>query len=123
MAHFAKINDSNLVTDVIVIHNNELLDENNVEQESLGISFAKTILGDGKYVQTSYNDAFRNQFAGIGFIWDSDNDVFYEPSPYPSWSLDSNYNWQSPVPRPQDSSYDYEWAWNEANQTWDSAQI
>lgn len=123
MAHFAKINDSNLVTDVIVIHNNELLDENNVEQESLGAAFAKTILGDGKYIQTSYNDAFRNQFAGIGFTWDSDNDVFYEPSPYPSWVLDSNYNWQAPVSRPQDSSYDHEWTWNEANQTWDSAEI
>ena len=76
MAHFCKLDENNVVTEVIVIDNNELLDENNVEQESLGIDFITNTLNiTGTWKQTSYNGNFRVNFAGIGDTYDEENDV------------------------------------------------
>ena len=92
MAHFCKLDENNVVTEVIVIDNNELLDENNVEQESLGIDFITNTLSlTGTWKQTSYN-TFGNQhetggtplranYAGIGFTYDETNDVFIPIQP------------------------------------------
>jgi hypothetical protein len=71
MAHFAKI-ENNIVTQVIVVNNEVLLDENNVEQESIGVAFCQDIFG-GEWVQTSYNANFRGKYAGIGDIYDGTN--------------------------------------------------
>ena len=82
MAHFCKLDENNVVTEVIVIDNNELLDENNVEQESLGIDFIKNTLNiTGTWKQTSYNGNFRVNFAGIGDTYDEENDVFIKFKP------------------------------------------
>jgi hypothetical protein len=115
MAHFAQI-INNLVQKVIVIDNLILLDENNQEQEQLGIDFCKSLLGsDTEWVQTSYNNSIRYNYAGIGFTWDPVNQAFYAPQPFNSWTLDSNYHWQPPVPYPTDGN---EYFWDESIQDW-----
>jgi hypothetical protein len=78
MAHFAEINENNIVQKVIVVNNEVLKDENGIEQESIGAQFCADLLG-GTWIQTSYNANFRGQFAGIGNIYDPINDVFVSP--------------------------------------------
>lgn len=77
MAHFAKIDESNTVTEVIVVHNNELLD-NGVESEAKGIAFCQSLFG-GTWVQTSYNGNIRKNYAGVGFTYDPIRDAFIPP--------------------------------------------
>ena len=92
MAHFAKI-ENNIVTEVLVVHN---------DLEYRGADFLANDLGfGGTWVQTSYNNNFRKKYAGIGYTYDAVNDVFIAPQPYPSWSLDENFDWQAPTPRPE----------------------
>jgi hypothetical protein len=80
MAHFAELDKNNTVKQVIVVHNNELLDENGNESEQKGIDFCVNLLG-GAWIQTSYNANFRGNFAGIGSLYDPVNDVFITPEP------------------------------------------
>lgn len=109
MAHFAQLDENNIVQQVIVISNDDLLDENGVEQESLGVAVCEAVAGAGSWKQTSYNGNFRKKYAAIGDIYNADVDVFYNPvGPYPSWVLDANYDWQPPVPKPEDGNL-YEW--------------
>lgn len=138
MAHFAKLDSNNIVEQVVVVNNNVLLDYDQIEtitndngqeiqiarateKEILGINFCKNLYGeDTTWVQTSYNGNFRANYAGVGFTYDSTNDVFYAPQPYSSWSLDENYTWQPPVPYPtiEEGSTDA-YSWNEDTQSWD----
>jgi hypothetical protein len=78
MAHFAEIDDNDIVTRVIVVHNNELLDDNGIESEQKGVDFCVAHYG-GHWVQTSYNATFRGVFAGIGYTYDETLDVFIAP--------------------------------------------
>ena len=78
MAHFAQIDNNNIVTNVIVVHNNELLDNNGIESESKGIEFCVQHFG-GRWVQTSYNATFRGNYAGIGYTYDENLDEFIAP--------------------------------------------
>lgn len=87
MAHFAQLNDNNVVTQVIVVHNNELLDENGQESEVKGIAFCQSLFG-GNWVQTSYNANFRKNYAGIGYTYDAVRDAFIPPKPEDNWVLD-----------------------------------
>lgn len=110
MAHYAFLDGNNIVTQVIVGRNEtEVVD---------GISDWETyyaeVLGQ-RCVRTSYNNKIRKQYAGIGFTYDADADEFVAPKPYPSWSLDSNNDWQAPTPMP-DNGKMYEW--NEASLAW-----
>jgi hypothetical protein len=117
MAHFAKLNENNVVTEVIVVNNNELLDDNGVELESKGIAFCNS-LTSGKWIQTSYNNSFRNIFAGIGYTYDYEFDVFIAPQPYPSWKLNyTTFIWEAPVAKPSEID-GYRWVWSEINQEW-----
>ena len=79
MAHFAQLDESNIVTQVIVVHNNELLD-NGVESEAKGVAFCQSLLG-GNWIQTSYNNNIRKNFAGIGYTYDIARDAFIAPQP------------------------------------------
>jgi hypothetical protein len=79
MAHFAQLDENNIVTQVIVVHNNELLD-NGVESEIKGANFCQSLLG-GIWVQTSYNGTIRKNFAGIGYTYDVARDAFIAPKP------------------------------------------
>jgi hypothetical protein len=115
MAHFAQLDDNNVVTQVIVVANEELLFEG-VENEAQGAIFCRSLFGnDTKWVQTSYNGTIRKRYAGIGFTYDAALDAFITPQPYPSWTLDENTDWQPPVPRPEDGKV---YGWFEPNQQW-----
>ena len=98
MAHWAELDKENKVLRVVVGDNNDVNGDE-------GYAWIIENLG-GTWIQTSYNGNFRKQFAGIGFTYDSNADVFIEPQPYESWILDKNYNWQPPVPKPEG---DYRW--------------
>ena len=95
MAHFAELDENNVVLQVIVVHNNELKGANGVEYENKGVEFCSSLFGHTNWVQTSYNNNIRKQFAGVGFTYDDVNDIFVAPQPYPSWSLDDNSDWQA----------------------------
>jgi hypothetical protein len=110
MAHFAKI-ENGIVTSVIVVHNNELLVDG-VETEQKGIQFCQSLFG-GTWIQTSYTNRIRKQYAGIGFTYDADADQFVAPQPFASWTLDSNNDWQAPTPKPEGS-----FIWNEETLAW-----
>lgn len=85
MAHFAEL-DNNIVKQVIVVHNNELLD-NGIESEVKGIAFCQSLFG-GIWKQTSYNGNIRKNFAGIGYTYDQERDAFIPPKPSEgSWIL------------------------------------
>ena len=106
MAHFAEIDENNVVQRVLVVDNS---------LEHRGADFLANDLGlGGNWIQTSYNNNFRKQFAGIGFTYNSQVDVFIAPQPYSSWSLDENFDWQPPTPRPSEGL----WNWDESTLSW-----
>jgi hypothetical protein len=120
MANFALIKE-NIVIAVIVI-DNEVITNNGIEVEQLGIDFIdslniKSIYDYDTIKQTSYNSNFRNTYAGIGFTYDSVNDVFITPKPYEDWIL-VNYKWEAPIPYPSD---DKQYFWN--NNQWNLINI
>ena len=120
MANFALIKES-IVIAVIVI-DNEVITNNGIEVEQLGIDFIdslniKSIYDYDSIRQTSYNSNFRNIYAGIGFTYDSVNDVFISPKPYEDWIL-VNYKWEAPIPYPSD---DKQYFWN--NNQWNLINI
>ena len=125
MAHFAELDANNVVQRVVVVGNdittaNGPLGENDkhVDGESWCINFFK----GGIWKQTSYNGNFRKQYAGIGYTFDFAKDKFIAPQPFPSWSLDSNDDWQAPVAYPTVTTYGdnapYSIFWDEDNQQW-----
>jgi hypothetical protein len=97
MAHFAQIDDDNIVTNVIVVHNNELLDDSGDEQESLGSAFCSNLLG-GTWKQTSYNSTFRKNFAGTGYTYDTIRNAFIAPQPSADYVLnEQTCQWDLPL--------------------------
>ena len=114
MAHFAKLDENNVVEQVIVVSNNDTLDADGNEVESIGVAFCQKLLG-GNWKQTSYNANFRKHYAGIGYTYDASRDAFIPPQPYPSWLLDADCNWQAPVAMPSDGKM---YSWDEAAQAW-----
>ena len=114
MAHFAEIDETNTVVQVVVVHNNELL-EDGIESEAKGIAFCQSLFG-GTWVQTSYNASIRKNYAGMGFTYDSDRDAFIPPKPFDSWVLnEETCQWQAPLPYPVEGG---PYQWDEANQEW-----
>ena len=106
MAHFAEINEDNIVQRVLVVPD---------EQEHRGQEFlANDLQLGGAWIQCSYNNRIRKQYPGIGYTYDSNADVFVAPQPFPSWALDENHDWQPTVPTPDDGEY----YWNEESQQW-----
>ena len=115
MAHFAEIGLNNTVLRVIVVHNNELMDENGQESEAKGAQFCRNLFG-GTWVQTSYNGNFRKNYAGEGFTYDSTRDAFIAPKPFASWNLnEATCQWQPPTPMPQDGAI---YNWDEETTSW-----
>ena len=95
MSHFAKLDSNNTVTEVLVS------EKDFINSGSVGDEF--------NWIQTSYNNNFRNKYAGVGDTWDEVNKVFISPQPFLSWSLDSSYIWQPPVARPHIGMPVVEW--------------
>ena len=124
MAHFAELNSSNEVLRVVVISNDDV-EANGGELSSEAETFVASIVPhseDGTaWKQTSYNSNFRKQYAGIGHTYDASKNKFISPQPYPSWSLDSNDDWEAPVTHPTITEIDSEPViiyWDEDNQKW-----
>jgi hypothetical protein len=117
MAHFAELDAHDVVTRVIVVSNNELLDENGVESEAKGISFCQSLYGvDTKWVQTSYNASFRKNYAGKGYTYSQSLDAFVPIRPFPSWILNETFViWEPPIPRPNDGN---KYRWDEDSLSW-----
>ena len=101
MSHFAEVNSDGIVQRVIVA------EQDFINSGAVGDSFL--------WVQTSYNDNFRKQYAGKGYRYDKAADVFIAPQPYPSWTLDGNHDWVPPTAMPTDGK---RYTWDEANTTW-----
>lgn len=117
MAHFAKLDENNVVTQVIVVANKDCSDANGVEKESIGIAFCERLFG-GNWKQTSYNGNIRKNYAGVGYKYHADIDAFVPPKPYPSWVLNDKAQWDPPVPMPSDASMEKRYSWDEATQSW-----
>ena len=108
MAHYAFLNDSNIVTEVIVgIDETELIE--GLDPETWYGNFRNQTCK-----RTSYNNNIRKQYAGIGYSYNEEADVFISPQPFASWTLDENFDWQAPVARPEEGF----WTWDEDTTTW-----
>jgi hypothetical protein len=115
MAYFAKLDENNVVTQVISIANSDTADANGVEKEHIGAAFCERLFG-GTWKQTSYNNNIRKNYAGIGFIYQADIDAFVPPKPFASWLLnEQTAQWEAPVAMPDDGK---KYEWNEDSQSW-----
>ncbi|MDB4403109.1 hypothetical protein N9159_00550 [bacterium] len=124
MAHFAELNSSNEVLQVVVISNEDVSD-NGGDYSSQSETFVSNLIPHSEngvsWKQTSYNNNQRKQYAGTGYTYDSTKDKFILPQPYSSWSLDASDDWQAPVTRPtvtEISSNLVSITWDEDNQKW-----
>jgi hypothetical protein len=114
MAHFAQLNDDNLVVSVVVVNNRECLDANGEESEQVGIDYCANLFG-GRWMQTSFNGTFRKRFAAIGYSYDAVRDAFIPPRPFLSWTFnEDSYEWQPPIAQPTNALH----SWDEKNQCW-----
>ncbi len=123
MSYFARVDKNNIVQSVHVVSNENLLNETGIEEEEFGIAYLNKLHGFGfTWVQTSKSDSFRKQYAGIGYTYDKTNDVFIEPKPFPSWTLDGSYEWDAPEPYPEDGTVNIDdgkrYDWNEDSLAW-----
>ena len=110
MAHFAELDDNNIVLRVIVVSD---------DNEADGENWCNNLLG-GSWKQTSYNANIRKNYAAIGFTYDESRDAFIPPQPYPSWTLDeSTCLWKAPVDYPSDGK---KYTWEESI-TWKSGAM
>lgn len=115
MAHFAELDENNVVLRVVVVSNDELLDINGVEQEDRGVSFCQNLFG-GTWKQTSYNGSIRKNFAFQGCTYDASKDAFIAPQPYASWTLNNTTCvWEPPTPYPTGGG---RYTWDEATTSW-----
>lgn len=125
MAHFAELDENNVVLRVVTVDNDVLIGKNGIEEESLGIEYLTNLLG-GTWLQTSYNTKdgkhilgkkqFRKNYACPGGTYDSVFDCFIDPKPYPSWNLiRAKGSWVAPVPYPEDDKF---YIWNEESISW-----
>jgi hypothetical protein len=118
MAHYAFLDENNIVTEVIVGKDEDELLDGLTPEEWYG-----NFRGQ-RCIRTSYNNNIRKNFAGIGYIYDEDLDAFIPPKPYESWTVDEELcNWVPPVACPSEQVTDYKYVWDEASLSWVSIQI
>lgn len=117
MAHFAKLDDNNVVLEINVVSNDALDNLPYPQSEAKGIVFlANWSGGYTNWKQTSYNANFRKNYAGVNYTYDATLDAFIAPKPYPSWLLNTETcQWQAPVPYPTDGKM---YSWDEETQQW-----
>lgn len=115
MAHFAKLDENNIVTQVIVVANSDTADASGVEKEYIGAAFCEKLFG-GTWKQTSYNGNFRKNYAGLGYTYDAQRDAFIAPQPFASWVInEATCQWQAPIAMPDDGK---RYTWDEATTSW-----
>jgi hypothetical protein len=125
MAHYALIDSNNIVVQVItgVDENITQTDSDGNEVGGSSLAWEQFYAAQSQFAglickRTSYNGNIRANYAGAGFKYDPDFDVFIAPQPYPSWELDyTNYQWKAPVAKPEDIS-GFVWKWSEPNKEW-----
>ena len=146
MAHFAKINDNNEVLSVLYVDNEQTQNSDGVETESVGQQHLQTHNNwpAENWIQTSYNTEnnthrdggtpFRGNYASSGYIWDSENQIFWSLKPYPSWLKNTTTaNWDAPITVPnlteeqqsQNTANTHTWVseWDENNQSWNTIDL
>jgi hypothetical protein len=141
MAHFAKLGANGKVIQVLTMDNDKMLNADGVEDESVGQQWLETHNNwpAQMWIQTSYNTAnnqhklggtpFRGNYAGIGYEWDEDNNMFFPKKPYASWVKNtSEARWQSPIGDAPELTEEEKaaykgYTWNEANQSWDLTDL
>jgi hypothetical protein len=115
MAHFAKLDENNVVLAVHVV-NNDVITIDGVESEQAGIDFLTELYGHASWKQTSYNGTSRKNYAGVGMTYDASRDAFVSAKPFPSWVLNEDTcRWEAPAAYPTD---DKRYTWNEATTSW-----
>ena len=117
MAHFARLNQDSIVTNVIVVANQELIDPDGTESEAKGIALCQSLFGaDSTWKQGSYTGKIRKNYPGIGYMYDEDRDAFIPPQPFASWNLNElSCTWLPPTPYPTDGGT---YVWNEDVVNW-----
>ena len=118
MAHYAEIDDNNIVLRVVVIRNEDQQDANGVDDEVMGVAYCKSIFGeDTKWLRTSYHGSVRKNYACAGYAYNPSLDAFVPPKPYPSWVLnETTATWDAPAVIPNDAGNYY--TWDEATLSW-----
>jgi hypothetical protein len=137
MAHFAKISDTSKVLTVLTLNNKDALNADGVEEESVGQKYLEKHNNwpAEKWIQTSYNTsgnthkeggtALRGNYAGIGYTWDEDNNIFWPKKPFTSWVKHlASVSWKSPIGdepvlTAEEQAANSYYEWNESSQTWD----
>jgi len=138
MAHFAKLGSNSKVIQVLTLNNGDMLNADGVEDETVGQQYLERHNNwpAQMWIQTSYNTSggthkdggtpLRGNYAGIGYIWDEDNNIFYGKKPYASWVLNTTTaSWHSPIGDAPDDLTDEEkaanthYVWNEGTGAWD----
>ena len=130
MAHFAELNDNNIVLRVVVIDNDEIKDGDGNESEAVGITVCQSYFNGGTWVQTSYNNNIRGLYAGIGYTYDAFRDIFIPVQEFPSWSFNvGTFKWEAPVALPADDGENADktqfvsYKWNEDLQQWGDRNV
>lgn len=120
MAHFARLDHNNIVINVVKINDSDCLDSQGQESEQVGIEFLRSLFGsDTQWLQTSYNNNIRKNYACIGYYYDSELDAFISPPPFPSWIFNTaTCAWDPPVEPPGDITEAQNYEWNEDDQLW-----
>ena len=120
MAHFAELNSSNEVLQVVVISNTDV-DANGGDESSQAETFVASLVpfnpGGSSWKQTSYSGSFRKQFAGPDMVYNPIKDKFIRKQPYATWTLNNNDNWVAPITYPNDVT-DKNLVWDDTNQKW-----
>jgi len=115
VAHFAKLDENNIVLSIHVV-NNDVITIDGVESEQAGIDFLTQLHGHNLWKQTSYSGSFRKNYAGIGFQYNASLDAFIAPKEFDSWILnEETYKWDAPVAMPTDNK---KYNWDEATISW-----
>ncbi len=120
MAHFAEIDNDYQVVRVLKVDNLKCVDADGSEQEEIGVEFLRSLYGEKtNWVQTSYNENKRKMFAGKGYRYLPEQDIFVPPSPFPSWTLNrSAGKWEAPTPEPEHNEERESTRWSEDDQKW-----
>lgn len=120
MAHFAQLDENNIVVNVCKVNNEDIDNLEFPDSEPIGRSFMESVTGHANWKQTSYNNNFRVRYAGVGFYYDPQRDAFIEPKEFASWVFDETLvSWVAPVPYPDDG---LEYVWNEEMVNWEPIQ-
>jgi hypothetical protein len=122
MAHFAQLDANNVVTNVIVVGDQNCLGDGGIESEQVGIDFCRNTFGsETRWAQTSITGRIRKNYAGIGYSYDAQLDAFIPPQPFASWLLDeATCLWVAPIPEPNDGAIYY---WNEELGQWVAVEL